>query len=88
MFCLNNRVPISYELTPANVAEVGLALELLAEALAEANIGNGFARESLEDLAYRSGRLKEALVEAGILLVTEQVERRGARQQVEIAFRA
>ncbi len=39
------------------------------------------------DLAYRSGRLKEALAEAGILLVTEQAERRrGARQQVEIAL--
>ncbi len=83
LLCATNRVPISYELTPANVAEVGLVQELLAEA----NLGNGFARELLGDLAYRSGRLKEVLAEAGILLVTEQAERqRGARQQVEIAL--
>jgi hypothetical protein len=83
LLCATNRVPISYELTPANVAEVGLVQELLAEA----NLRNGFARELLGDLAYRSGRLKEALAEAGILLVTEQAERQpGARQQVEIAL--
>jgi len=83
LFRLTNRAPIAYELTPANVAEVGLVQELLAEA----NLGNGFARKLLEDLAYRSGRLKEALAEAGNLLVIEQVkQRRGARQQVEIAL--
>jgi hypothetical protein len=83
LLCATNRVPISYELTAANVAEMGLVQELLAEA----NLGNGFARELVGDLAYRSGRLKEALAEAGILLVTEQAERRrGARQQVEIAL--
>jgi hypothetical protein len=32
MLCATNRVPISYELTPANAAEVGLTAELLAEA--------------------------------------------------------
>ena len=83
LFRLTNRAPIAYELTPANVAEVGLVQELLAEA----NLGNGFARKLLEDLAYRSGRLKEALAEAGNLLVIEQVKQwRGARQQVEIAL--
>jgi hypothetical protein len=42
-FCATNRVPISYELTPANVAEVGLVQELLAEA----NLRDEFARELL-----------------------------------------
>src|SRR5215210_5275929 len=32
LLCSTNRVPISYELTPANVAEVSLAQELLVEA--------------------------------------------------------
>lgn len=32
LLCTTNRVPISYELTAANVAEVGLTKELLAEA--------------------------------------------------------
>jgi hypothetical protein len=48
LLCATNRVPISYELTAANVAEMGLVQELLAEA----NVGNGFARELVGDLAY------------------------------------
>ena len=32
MLCATNRVPISYELTPANVADVELTEELFAEA--------------------------------------------------------
>ena len=74
---------ISCVLTRANVAEVSLVEELLAEA----GSGEGAARRLLADLAYRSGRLKEALAECGVLLVTERAKRRrGARQQVEIAF--
>ena len=32
LICATNRVPISYELTPVNAADVSLAEELLAEA--------------------------------------------------------
>ena len=83
LLCTTNRVPISYELTPANVAEVGLTEELLAKA----NLKDDLARKLLGDLAYRSGQLEEDLAECGILLVTERAEqRRGVRQQIEIAF--
>ena len=40
LLCATNGVPISYEMTPANVAEVRLAEELLAEA----NLGDDRAR--------------------------------------------
>jgi Transposase DDE domain len=83
LLCATNRVPVSYELTPANVAEAGLTEELLAEA----NLDGGLARRLLGDLAYRSGRLEEDLAERGILLVTERADRRrGDRQQIEVAF--
>ena len=83
LLCTTNRVPISYELTPANVAEVGLTEELLAKA----NLKDDLARKLLGDLAYRSGQLEEDLAECGILLVIERAEqRRGVRQQIEIAF--
>ena len=85
LICATNRVPISYELTPANVAEVSLTEELLAEAnfLGE----DLLARRLLGDLAYRNQELEEDLAELGILLVTERAkQRRGARQQIEIAF--
>jgi hypothetical protein len=83
LICSTNRVPISYELTPANVADVCLTEELLAEAA----LGDGAGRRLLGDLAYRSEGLNEALSGVGILLVTEPSERRrGLRQQVEIAF--
>lgn len=68
LLCAANRVPLSYELTPANVVEVYLTEELLAEA----RLGDGLARKLFGDLAYRSGELKEALIEYGILLVTER----------------
>jgi hypothetical protein len=88
LLCATNRVPLSYELTPANVAEVSLTEELLAEAsfrfLGEEE---DLARRLLGDLAYRSEQLEEELAESGILLVTERAkQRRGARQQIEIAF--
>lgn len=83
LLCATNRVPLSYELIAANVAEVSLAKELLAEA----RLGEGAARKLLGDLAYRSERLKEALAECGVLLVTERADRRSAlRQQIEIAL--
>ena len=84
LLCATNRVPISYELTAANVAEVNLTEELLAEA----KLGNGVvARKLLGDLAYRSEALKEELAGCGIVLATEQADRRpGARQQIEICF--
>ena len=55
LLCAANRVHLSYELTPANVAEVYLTEELLAEA----RLGDGLARRLFGDLAYRSGELKE-----------------------------
>ena len=84
LLCATNRVPISYELTAANVAEVNLT----EEQLAEAKLGNGVvARKLLGDLAYRSEALKEELAGCGIVLATEQADRRpGARQQIEICF--
>src|SRR5215207_1796240 len=83
LLCATNRVPISYELTPANVAEVGLTAELLAEA----NLGGELARRVFGDLAYRSESLEDSLAEAGVLLVTERAKRRrGVRQRIEIAF--
>ncbi len=71
---------VSYELTPANVAEVKLAGELLT------GLGDGVARELFGDLAYRSGTLGATLRGRGIRLVTERAKQRGKRQQMEIAF--
>jgi hypothetical protein len=83
MLCATNGVPISYELTPANVADVSLTEELIAGA----KLGYGMARRLLGDLAYRSGELREVLAEMGILLSTERSQRRpGVRQRVEIAI--
>jgi hypothetical protein len=76
-------VPISYELTPANVADVSLTEELLAEA----KLGEEVACRVLGDLAYRSEELRAALAEVGVLLATEPSERRGGiRQHIEIAI--
>src|SRR5215208_3964804 len=83
LLCATNRIPISYELTPANIADVSLTEELLAEAA----LGEEVARKLLGDLAYRSEDLRDALAEVGILLATEHSERRhGARQHIEIAI--
>ena len=83
LLCSTNRIPISYELTPANVADVSLIEELLDEA----KLGEGVARRALGDLAYRSEELREALAEVGVLLATEPSERRGGvRQHIEIAI--
>ena len=83
LLCAPNCIPISYELTPANVADISLSEELLAEAA----LGEEVARKLLGDLAYRSEELREALAEVGILLATERSERRhGARQHIEIAI--
>jgi hypothetical protein len=84
LLCATNRVPISYELTAANiVADVSLTEELLAEAA----LGEAVARKLLGDLAYGSEHLREALAEVGSLLATERAERRrGASQQIEIAL--
>ena len=84
MLCATNGVPISYELTPANVADVSLTEELIVGA----KLGHGMARRLLGDLAYRSGELRGILAEMGILLLsTERSQRRpGVRQRVEIAI--
>jgi Transposase DDE domain len=82
LLCATSGVPISYELTPANVAEVRLTQELLAEA----NLGNDLARSLFGDLAYRSEALGHALAECGISLVTERDDQHGQRQRIEIAL--
>jgi hypothetical protein len=83
LLCATNRVPLSYELTAANVAEIRLTEELLTEAdLGEDHL----ARRLFGDLAYRSEALEEALVDGGILLVTDRSQQGGKRQQVEICL--
>jgi hypothetical protein len=84
LLCSTNRVPISYELTAANAADVLLVRELLAGAGLEED---GVARRLFGDLAYRSGALREELEEAGVLLATEKADRRPPlRQQIEVCF--
>jgi len=84
LICATNRVPISYELTAANVADVLLVRELLAQTDLEEG---GAARRLFGDLAYRTSRLKEELAEAGVLLAAERTDRRPTvRQQAEICF--
>lgn len=82
--CSTNRVPISYEMSAANEADVLLVEELLAgAALEEGEV----ARRLFGDLAYESGALRRRLAESGILLLTEGASRRPAvRQQIEICF--
>jgi hypothetical protein len=84
LLCATNRVPISYELTPANVADLSLTEELLAEA----NLGEEVARKLLADLAYQSQDLEEELAELGIALLSSEASARrpGVRQQIEICF--
>jgi IS5 family transposase len=86
LICSTNRVPISYELTSANVADVRLVRELLAGAgLEEETV----ARRLFGDLAYRSAGLEEELAEGGVKLAAERAERKPAvRQQVEVCFAA
>lgn len=88
LICATNRVPISYELTPANAADVSLTEELLAEAGMVGGEEQEVARRLLGDLAYRSRELQEELAEVGIALVTNEASARrpGVRQQVEICF--
>ena len=83
LLCSTNRVPLCYELTAANVTEVSLTEELLAEA----NLSEDPARKVFGDLAYRSEPLEQELAKLGISLVTERAkQRRGVRQQIEIAL--
>jgi hypothetical protein len=86
LICSTNRVPISYELRAANVADALLVRELVAAA----GLGEGdLARRLLGDLAYRDGRLAAELAEGGILLATEKADRRPPiRQQVEVCLAA
>jgi hypothetical protein len=85
LICSTNRVPLSYELTPASAADVLVVEELLEEA----RLGSETVRKLYGDLAYRSEVLKEVLAHRSVVLVTERAERRPAtRQQVEICFAA
>ena len=84
LLCSTNRVPISYELTPANVTD----LSLIEELLDEADLGEEIARKLLGDLAYRSRELEEELAESGIVLLSSEASARrpGVRQQIELCF--
>ena len=82
LLCATNRVPLCYELTAANVAEIGPTKGLLAAA----RLGEDFARRLLGDLVYRSEALEEILADPSILLLTERSRQGGKRQQVEIAI--
>lgn len=82
LLCASNGVPVSYELTPANVAEV----RLMSELLAEAGLGDEVGCRLLGDLAYRSEALEESLAQRGILLVTDKADQHGERQRIEICF--
>jgi len=86
LLCATNRVPLSYELTAANAADVLLVRELLAGANLEEG---GVARRLFGDLAYRSGALGEELAKRGVLLRAERTDRKPqVRQQVEVCFAA
>jgi hypothetical protein len=76
LVCATNRVPISYELTAANVADVLLVEELLDEA----RLGDGAARRLFGDLAYRSGALKGVLGGRGVKLAAERAQRQPGDQ--------
>lgn len=82
MICATNRVPVSYKITAANVADIRLTEELLAEA----ELTDEVARRLFGDLAYNSRPLSHRLAEDAIALVTERADQRGVRQQIEIAF--
>jgi hypothetical protein len=83
LLCATNRVPISYELTPAHTPEVLLTEELLDGA----GLGNGVARRLLGDFAYRSGGLVEELADRAVFLATERADRRpSVRQHLEVCF--
>ena len=86
LLCATNRVPLSYELTAANAADVLLVPELLAGA----SLGeDDLARRLLGDSAYRSAGLEEGLAGSGVVLTTEKADRRPPiRQQVEVCFAA
>ena len=86
LLCATNRVPISYEEIPANIADVKLTEELLAGAAGLGREDGLLARGLFGDLAYRSEALEAALAEAGVLLLTERSVHGGKRQGVEIAF--
>jgi hypothetical protein len=82
LLCATNRIPISYELTTANIAEIRLVGELLGGA----QLGEGLARRLLGDLAYRSEKLGATLADGGVSLVSERSRQHGVRQQAEVAF--
>ena len=84
MLCSTNRIPVCYELTSANVADIRLVGELVGEC----GLGEDIARRLFGDLAYQSEELESSLAEAGISLVTERSRHNGRRQQVEVTFSA
>ncbi len=83
LLCSTNRIPISYELTAANVADV----RLTERTPQRGGFGGWGGEDVVGGLVYRSEDLREALAVVGILLATERAERRrGVRQRIEIAI--
>jgi hypothetical protein len=79
LLCATNRVPLSYELTPANVADISLSEELVAEAA----LGEGIARRLLPKRAVEEG-LGRGWHPSGNRAL--RAAARGQRQQIEIAL--
>jgi hypothetical protein len=90
LLCATNQVPLSYELTPANIADVYIADVCLTEELInEAALGEDVARKLLAETwpTEQRGFERGLGLKVGILLATEPSERRhGVRQHIEIAL--
>jgi hypothetical protein len=86
LLCATNRVPVSFELTAANVAEVLLVEELLS--LRRSGRRDGEKALWGPRLPWRSARTNPGQAR-GAALVSERAERRPAiRQQVEVCLAA
>jgi hypothetical protein len=86
LLCATNCVPISYELTAANVADALLVRELVGAAgLGESELAAAVGQIPQES----AGELAAELAERGILLATEKADRHPPTpQQVEVCFAA
>ena len=88
LLCATNRIPISYELTAANVAHVLLVRELLSEGGLE-DRGGRSREEALRGPGLPRRGARGGTGRGGILLATEKADRRPPiRQQVEVCFAA
>ena len=86
LLCSTNRMPLSYEATPTEAADVRLVEELLDGA----RLGDGVTGRLFGDLAYRSKKLGEDLAGASVLLAPAERAQRWPEimQQVEVCSAA